>query len=82
MLTLSVVVIVGAEVFGIAVATAWAAGGLFHLGPTITYAIGAALVCLGLYVMVPFARNVWRVEREEAAAPAPASPSRSDVEGG
>ncbi|MFN3688658.1 hypothetical protein [Salinarimonas sp.] len=68
-LTLSVAVIVGAEVFGIAIATAWAAGGLFHLGSTFTYAIGAALVGLGLWVMVPFTRNVWRVERTIVEAP-------------
>lgn len=58
----SVAILVGTEVFGVAIATAWALGGLLEFSPTITYAIGTLLVGLGLYIMVPFVRRAWRLE--------------------
>ena len=58
----SVAILVGTEVFGVAVATAWALGGLFELGSTIAYAIGILLIGIGFYVLVPFVRGAWRLE--------------------
>ena len=60
----SVAILVGTEVFGLALATAWAVGGLLELGASVTYAIGAGLVAVGAYVTVPFVRRVWRVAAE------------------
>jgi hypothetical protein len=36
---ISVLILVGTEIFGIALAGAWAIGGLFELGDTITMAL-------------------------------------------
>ncbi|MGP9822189.1 hypothetical protein ACTZWW_19380 [Salinarimonas sp. NSM] len=62
----SVAVIVGVEVFGLALATAWATGGLLGLHWAVSVAIGVALAALGAYVFVPFIRRVVEVERAEA----------------
>ncbi|HVL74116.1 MAG TPA: hypothetical protein VM434_19765 [Beijerinckiaceae bacterium] len=61
----SVAVLVGAEVFGLAFATGWAIGGLFELGPLVTYAIEALLGAGGVVVMVALMRRVIAVERHQ-----------------
>lgn len=85
LLVCSVAILVGTEVFGVAVATAWALGGLLELGSTMTYVIGALLVGLGFYVMVPFVRRAWRLEATGSdgdAAPGATSDRNSTVEQG
>jgi large-conductance mechanosensitive channel len=61
----SVAVLVGAEVFGLAFATGWAIGGLFELGPVVTYAIEGLLCAGGIFVMVALMRRVIAVERHQ-----------------
>lgn len=55
-------ILVGTEILGAALATAWAVGGLFELGPTITYAMMALFCAAGLYTLVRFIRNAIKVE--------------------
>ena len=58
----SVVVLVGAEVFGIAIAAGWAVAGLFELGDAIGYALMAIFSLLGLYAMLVLWRRAVEVE--------------------
>jgi hypothetical protein len=58
----SVLILIGTEVFGVALAGAWALGGLFELGPTITYVLMGLFSLLGLYAMVGLWRSSVRVE--------------------
>jgi hypothetical protein len=55
-------ILVGTEVFGVALASAWAVGGLFELGPTITYGMMAVFCAAGLYTLVRFIQNAIKVE--------------------
>jgi hypothetical protein len=58
----SLAILVGTEVAAAAVATAWALGGLFELGATITYGMMAVLLALGAYIMLRFVQNAIDVE--------------------
>ena len=58
----SVLILVGTEVFGVAMAGAWALGGLFELGSTLTYALMVLFSLLGLSAMVALWRSAVRVE--------------------
>jgi hypothetical protein len=63
MLTLvSLTILVGTEVMAVALASAWALGGLFELGPIITYGIMALFSGAGLYLMVRFVQQASRIE--------------------
>lgn len=48
----SVMILIGVEVFGVAVAGAWALAGLLELGEILGYALMAAFSVFGLYIMV------------------------------
>ncbi len=53
----SVLILIGTEVFGVAFAAGWAIAGLFELGDTISYALMALFTALGLYAMI----RLWRL---------------------
>ena len=59
---ISLAILVGTEVFAVALATAWAVGGLFELGPVITYGMMALFSAAGLYVMLRFVQQAARIE--------------------
>lgn len=48
---ISVMILVGAEVFGVALASAWALSGLLELGEIVGYVLMAAFSALGIYLM-------------------------------
>ncbi|WP_051435301.1 hypothetical protein [Microvirga flocculans] len=49
-------ILVGAEVFGVAIAAGWAIAGLFELGDIVGYALMGLFSLFALYVLV----NLWR----------------------
>ncbi|MDN3621584.1 hypothetical protein [Methylobacterium isbiliense] len=49
-------VLVGTEVFGVAIAAGWAIAGLFELGDLIGYVLMGAFSLLALWIMV----NLWQ----------------------
>jgi len=59
---ISVMILVGAEVFGVAIAAGWAIAGLFELGDTISYALMVLFSLLGLYAMAVLWRRAVEVE--------------------
>jgi hypothetical protein len=58
----SVLILVGAEVFGLAVAAGWAIAGLFEFGDGIGYGLMALFSLLGLYAMLVLWRRAIQVE--------------------
>ena len=58
----SVLILVGAEVFGVAVAAGWAIAGLFELGDEIGYALMVVFSLLGLYAMLILWRRAVQIE--------------------
>lgn len=52
----SIMVLVGTEVFGVAIAAGWAIAGLFDLGDLIGYVLMGAFSLLALWIMV----NLWQ----------------------
>ncbi len=58
----SVLILVGAEVFGVAFAAGWAVAGLFELGSTVSYVLTAAFSLVGVYAMVLLWRRLVLVE--------------------
>jgi hypothetical protein len=69
LIAISAVILVGTEVIGVAAATAWAVGGLFHLGALPTWALGAILCGAAAWVTWIFARNALRTEKEVLSDP-------------
>ena len=59
---LSVLILIGAEVFGLAVAAGWALAGLFELGDVISYVLMALFSLLGIYAMLVLWRRAVHVE--------------------
>jgi hypothetical protein len=59
---ISVMILIGAEVFGVAVAAAWAIAGLFELGDTVGYALTVLFCLAGLYAMVLLWRRAVAIE--------------------
>jgi hypothetical protein len=59
---ISVLILVGAEVFGVAIAAGWAIAGLFELGDKVGYALMALFSLLGLYAMAVLWRRAVEVE--------------------
>ena len=59
---ISVMILVGAEVFGVALAAGWAIAGLFELGDTVSYALMALFSLVGLYAMAMLWRRAVVVE--------------------
>jgi len=58
----SVLILVGAEVFGVALAAGWAIAGLFELGETVSYVLMGLFSLLGVYAMVVLWRRSVAVE--------------------
>ena len=56
MTIVGIMILVGTEVFGVAIAGGWAIAGLFELGDTVSYALMALFGALGLYAML----HLWR----------------------
>jgi len=59
---ISVMILIGAEVFGIAVAAGWAIAGLFELGDTVGYGLMAIFSLFGIYAMLMLWRRAVQVE--------------------
>ena len=53
---ISIMILVGAEVFGVAISAGWAVAGLFELGPIVGYVLMALFSLLAIYFLV----NLWR----------------------
>ena len=53
---ISIMILVGAEVFGVAIAAGWAIAGLFELGDIVGYALMGLFSLFAIYVLV----NLWR----------------------
>lgn len=47
----SVMILIGTEVFGVALASAWALAGLFELGDVFGYALMAGFSGIGIYLL-------------------------------
>ncbi len=58
----SVMILVGTEVFGVAFAAGWAIAGLFELGQTVSYALMGLFSLGGLYLMVELWRRSVKIE--------------------
>ncbi len=58
----SVLILIGTEVFGVALAAGWAIAGLFELGPTMAYVLMGLFSLIGLYAMLALWRTSVRVE--------------------
>ncbi len=59
---ISVLILIGTEVFGVALAAGWAVAGLFELGQTMAYVLMGLFSLIGLYAMVGLWRSSVRVE--------------------
>ena len=59
---IGVMVLVGTEVIGVALAAGWAIAGLFELGPTMAYVLMGLFSLIGLYAMLALWRTSVRVE--------------------
>ena len=58
----SVLILIGTEVFGVALSAGWAIAGLFELGETMAYVLMGLFSLLGLYAMLALWRSSVRVE--------------------
>ena len=58
----SVLILVGAEVFGVAIAAGWAIAGLFQFGDAVGYAFMVAFSLLGGYAMLILWRRAVQIE--------------------
>jgi hypothetical protein len=54
---ISVGILVGTEIFGVALAAGWAIAGLFDLGQTIGYVLMAVFGVVGAYALFRFMRR-------------------------
>ena len=59
---LSLMILVGAEIFGVALASGWAIAGWFQLGPTIEHALMGVFSLIGAYALFLFMRKAISVE--------------------
>ena len=59
---ISVLILIGTEIFGVALAGGWAIAGLFELGDTAGYILMGLFSLLGVYAMVALWRNSVAVE--------------------
>ena len=58
----SVMILIGTEVFGVAFAAGWAIAGLFELGDTVGYGLMAIFSLFGIYAMLMLWRRAVQVE--------------------
>jgi hypothetical protein len=59
---ISVTVLIGTEVFAVALASGWAIAGLFELGDITGYVLMGLFAALGAYIMLRFVQNARQVE--------------------
>jgi predicted membrane channel-forming protein YqfA (hemolysin III family) len=59
---MSIMVLVGAEVFGVAIAAGWAIAGLFELGDVVSYILMGLFSLIGLYALILLWRRAVKVE--------------------
>jgi uncharacterized membrane protein YfcA len=59
---ISVTVLIGTEVFAVALASGWAIAGLFELGDVVSYVLMGIFAALGAYIMVRFVQNARQIE--------------------
>ena len=59
---ISLVILVGAEIFGVALASGWAIAGWLQLGSTIEHALMALFSLIGVYALFLFTRKAISVE--------------------
>jgi hypothetical protein len=59
---ISVAVLVGTEIFGVALAAGWAIAGLFELGQTVGYVLMAVFGVIGAYALFRFMQRAATVE--------------------
>ena len=59
---ISVLILIGTEIFGVALSAGWAIAGLFELGETMAYVLMGLFSLLGLYAMLALWRSSVRVE--------------------
>lgn len=59
---ISVTILVGTEVMGVAFAAGWAIAGIFELGTTIEYVFMALFGVFGLWLMKAFVQQALKVE--------------------
>lgn len=64
----SVAVLVGTEVFAVAIAAGWAIAGIFELGQTVGYVLMGLFAVVGLWAMVGFMRQAARAESVHGTA--------------
>lgn len=62
-LVISLAILIGVELFGVALASGWALAGMFDLGHIVAYVLMALFSGLAAYAMVAFMRRVVKVER-------------------
>jgi hypothetical protein len=58
----SAMILIGTEVFGVAVAAGWAIAGLFELGDTVSYVLMAVFSAIGAWTMLALWRRATQVE--------------------
>ncbi len=59
---ISLAILVGTEVLGVALAAGWAIAGLFQLGAAVSYALMLLFSLLGLYALARFMRRAVEIE--------------------
>lgn len=62
-LVISLAILIGVELFGVALASGWALAGMFDLGHIVAYVLMALFSGFAAYAMVAFMRRVVKVER-------------------
>jgi hypothetical protein len=62
MTIVGIMILVGTEVFGIAIAGGWAIAGLFELGQTVQYILIALFSVFGAYILLALWRKSVSVE--------------------
>ncbi len=58
----SVLILIGTEVFGVALSAGWAIAGMFELGQTAAYILMVLFSLIGIYAMVGLWRSSVRAE--------------------
>jgi hypothetical protein len=59
---MSIMILIGTEVFGVAIASGWAIAGLFELGPVVGYILMALFSLFGAWLMSQLWRRCTTVE--------------------
>lgn len=59
---LSIMVLVGVEVFAVAIAAGWALAGIFELGDTVGHILMVLFSLMALYIMVQLWRRATSIE--------------------